>query len=109
MYWVTVFNELAANKGVNMKQVAEEAGIKYPTLHKNVSLNTPIKIDMLAKLAEYFGVSVDYFVSPEAKLLNEPGGTYRRMNESERLEKLEKDFVKLEKRLSEIEKNISTG
>ena len=56
------FDELLQKKGVNIAAVCRETGITPPTFtHWKQNRYTP-KLDKLKKIADYFGVSISYFI-----------------------------------------------
>lgn len=60
------FEKLMREKGLTANRVAKEAGIHAPTLtYWKQGKYTP-SLKTLQKLAKYFGVSVDYFLSDAA-------------------------------------------
>lgn len=54
--------ELRDKKGVRDADVSRATGIPQSTLSEWKSKSNP-KIDKLAKIADFFGVTVDYFIS----------------------------------------------
>ena len=56
------FERLLAERGVTAYQVAKETGISTATLTQwKQGLYTP-KVDKIMKIADYFGVPLEYFV-----------------------------------------------
>ena len=68
------YAELRDKKGVTDYKVAQECGIGRATLSEWKSGNYTPKIDKLRKIAEYFGVSVDYLMT--GKDLSEDSNYY---------------------------------
>lgn len=70
-------NKLLKDRGITKKELSEKTSIPYQTLtslfyrqSKNMSLTT------IKKIAEYFGVSVDYLVMGETYLVKEKAEAY---------------------------------
>ena len=60
------FEKLMLEKGLSANRIAKEAGINAPSLtYWKQGKYTP-SLKTLQKLAEYFGVSVDYFLNEVA-------------------------------------------
>lgn len=57
--------EAAKNNGVSVKQMLNDTGLGVNTL-QHMKTSVP-KIDTLAKIADYLGVSVDYLLGRETK------------------------------------------
>ena len=60
----TVYNkikELAEKKGVTMAEVLRATGLPESTLYSMNYRNGGMSIKNLTKIADYFGVSLDYF------------------------------------------------
>lgn len=58
-----IFRKLLDEKGITSYQVSKDTGISQTTLSDwKLGKSTP-KADKLKKLADYFGVSVDIFIS----------------------------------------------
>lgn len=56
------FKQLLDERGVTAYQVAKETGISTATLTQwKQGLYTP-KVDKIMKIADYFGVTLEYFV-----------------------------------------------
>lgn len=56
------YEKLRAKKGVTDYQVCKETGIAPSSMSDWRSGRYELKIDKLKKLADYFGVSIEYFV-----------------------------------------------
>lgn len=56
------YEELRAKKGVSDYQVCKDTGIAPASMSDWRAGKYEFKIDKLLKLAEYFGVSIEYFV-----------------------------------------------
>lgn len=56
------YSKLLDNKKVTSHKVSKETGIPYSCLSDWKAGRSKPKTDKLKKLAEYFGVTVDYFV-----------------------------------------------
>ena len=57
------YKKLRDEKGVTDYRVAQETGIVKSTFSDWASGRSAPKIDKLQKIAEYFGVSIEYFLS----------------------------------------------
>ena len=57
------FRELLELKGVTAYRVAKETGISSVVFTEWKKGKSKPKVDKLKKIAEYFGVSVDHFLS----------------------------------------------
>lgn len=64
MYYAK-FQELCELKGVRPASVSRATGISTATMTSWKQGKYTPKTDKLQKIAEYFGVSVDYFTAPE--------------------------------------------
>lgn len=63
----SIFEQLLQLKGVSAYKVAKETGISQQTLSKwKKGISTP-KIDKLQKIANYFGVSVEYLAGKDTE------------------------------------------
>lgn len=60
-YQFTRFDELCHFRGVTVAEVSRATGIAQPTL-SNWRRRNSVSADTVRKLADYFGVSPDYFV-----------------------------------------------
>lgn len=60
-----IFDKLRKNKGVSVYRVAKETGISQSTFTAWKSGEYVPKHEKLVKLADYFGVSVDYLLTGE--------------------------------------------
>lgn len=58
-----VFDELRKKKGVNVSTVSREAGVPLSTLTDWKAGRYTPKLDKMQKIADYFGVTVDYLTS----------------------------------------------
>lgn len=56
------FEKLLNDKGVSAYQVSKDTGIATATLSEWKNGTYTPKADKLMKLAEYFGVSIEYFL-----------------------------------------------
>ncbi len=56
------FENLCKKKGVTPYRVSADTGVSTATLSNWKSGNYSPKTDKLKKIADYFGVSVDYFL-----------------------------------------------
>lgn len=56
------YESLCESMGVSSYQVAKETGIAQSTLSDWKSGRSNPKLDKLKKLADYFGVSIEYFI-----------------------------------------------
>lgn len=59
---------LREEKGVTDYRVAQDTGITKSTFTDWKNGRSEPKIDKLKKLADYFGVSIDYFLEPDKVL-----------------------------------------
>ena len=63
----SIFEQLLKQKGVTVYRVSKETGISQTTfIEWRQGKYTP-KLDKLQKIADYFGVSVDYLLGNEPK------------------------------------------
>lgn len=62
------FLELLERDGKSVYRVSEDTGIAQSTLSDWKNGRSVPKIDKLKKLADYFGVSVDYFLAENEQL-----------------------------------------
>lgn len=58
-----IFLQLMTEKGVRPKDVARATGVAYTSLTDWKAGRSRPKVDKLQKLADYFGVSVDYLLT----------------------------------------------
>ena len=66
-----IFERLLQLKGVTAYKVSKETGISQQTFSKwKNKVSTP-KIDKLQKIADYFGVSIDYLMGNDTTTTNE--------------------------------------
>ena len=66
-----IFEQLLQMKGVSTYRVAKETGINQQTFSKwKNGISTP-KTDKLQKIADYFGVSIDYLSGNDTKTTDE--------------------------------------
>lgn len=63
------FERLAKNKGVTPYKISKDTGVPQPTLSDWKNGKSTPKADKLMKLAEYFGVSVDYLMGTEKPII----------------------------------------
>lgn len=54
-------NDLREDHDLSRKRLAREVGISYALLVRVIRDESDIKASMLHDIAEYFGVSMDYF------------------------------------------------
>ena len=62
-----IFDELIKQKGLSAYKVAKDTGISQTTLSDWKRGRSIPKTDKLQKIADYFGVSVDYLLGNEQK------------------------------------------
>ena len=68
-----IFLTLMQKKGVRPKDVARETGIAYTSLTDWKAGRSKPKIDKLQKIADYFGVSVNYLMTGQTEtVLDDP-------------------------------------
>ena len=60
-----IFERLCAERGVTAYRVCKETGLKTGSISNWKSGKYQLKQDKLQKIAEYFGVSVDYLMGNE--------------------------------------------
>lgn len=60
------FEELLINQQLSAYRVSKETGIPQSTLSEWKSGRSTPKTDKLKKLADYFGVSIEYFLDEDA-------------------------------------------
>ena len=60
------FDELLINQQLSAYRVSKETGIPQSTLSEWKSGRSTPKTDKLKKLADYFGVSIEYFLDEDA-------------------------------------------
>lgn len=80
----SVFVNLMRDKGVNAATVARETGISPTTLSEWKNGRSTPKQDKLQKIADYFGISLDYLVTglePEQK--EKPSALSEELNKNE--------------------------
>lgn len=61
------FYELLTQRNVTSYEVAKQTGIALSTFSAWKNNEYTPKIDKLAKIADYFGVPIDYFILTEGK------------------------------------------
>ena len=66
MYDYEIFADLLAAKGLTAYQVYKATGVAQSTLSDWKNGKSRPKADKLAKIAEYFGVTVEYLMTGEA-------------------------------------------
>jgi len=62
------FAELLAEKGITAYRVAKDTGLSSTLFSEWKSGKSNPKADKLLKLAKYFGVTIEYFLSSEGKV-----------------------------------------
>lgn len=60
MPFMKTLKELIKKRGVSVSAVARATGVPVTTIHNWLSGQPPRKIDQVKRVAEYFGVCVDY-------------------------------------------------
>lgn len=60
-----IFDKLMAQRGVTRYRVAKDTGVAEATLADWMKGRSTPKIDKLQKIADYFGVSIDYLTGKE--------------------------------------------
>lgn len=74
-----MFQKLLDERGATAYQVSKATGISTGSLTDWKKGRSSPKIENLQKIADYFGVTIDYFYGKvEQKKENPPGGEYRR-------------------------------
>ena len=64
--FLDILNELMKTNGYNKNSLAKESGIPYTTIVGFYSKGTDnVKLSTLRKLADFFGVSLDYLINGE--------------------------------------------
>lgn len=66
-----IFVKLLQNHGITSYKVAKETGISQTTFSNWKSGRSTPKADALQKIADYFGVTVDYLMNGEEKVRGE--------------------------------------
>lgn len=93
-----IFEHLLQIKGVSTYKVAKETGIPQQTFSKwKKGISTP-KADKLQKIADYFGVTIDYLLGNTDDINQKPGQdnikfddfSYAMYNESKELSEADK-------------------
>lgn len=69
-----MFEKLLEERGVTAYRVAKETGISTATLSDWKSGRSTPKTDKMQKIADYFGVSIDYLLGTEKKEPTEKSG-----------------------------------
>ena len=59
--------QLMAETGVTQQQVADALGITAPAMNHYINGRREPSIEMLCKLADFFGVTVDYLIGRDVK------------------------------------------
>ena len=62
------FAELLAERGITAYRVAKDTGLSSTLFSEWKSGKSNPKSDKLLKLAEYFGVTIEYFLKDESKV-----------------------------------------
>ena len=70
----SIFAELAQKHGVTAYQISKATGISQQMFSSWKSGRTTPKQDSLKKIADYFGVTVDYLITGEEKEKTPPVG-----------------------------------
>lgn len=63
--FLSVFNDLLAERGLNRKQFADQSGIPYPTVIGWTNLKRLPDYDALLHTADFFSCSLDYLTGRE--------------------------------------------
>lgn len=58
----TKFEDLLHKRGIKSYQVSKETGVSQVTLSQWKNGRSTPKVDKLKKIADYFGVTIDYFL-----------------------------------------------
>lgn len=77
----TVFAKLLETKNITPYRVYKETGVPQSSLSEWKRGNSMPKIDKLIKIAEYFGVSVDYLLTGEESPKTEKAPTLNKKDE----------------------------
>jgi len=62
-----IYERLLQERGVNSAQVSKATGISQSTLSEWKKNNSKLRIDKLQKIADFFGVTVDYLMTGGAE------------------------------------------
>lgn len=74
-----IFRKLLEEKGVTVYRVAKETGISSATFTEWKNGSYTPKQDKLQKIADYFGVTLDYLVGNETETKNSESDTERKI------------------------------
>lgn len=97
-----ILRELRENKGLTLEQVAEALGLRNQYISNYELGKRRPDYDTLAKLADFYGVTVDYLLGREQKKAPTPEGerditfddfTYAMQNESKDLTDMDKQIL----------------
>ena len=69
-----IFYDLCKKKGISCKKAAEDIGLSNSITTKWKKTGATPGGDTLQRIAEYFGVSIDYLLGKEAKSTPATGG-----------------------------------
>lgn len=85
----SIFEKLLNEKGVTAYQVSKSTGISTGSLSDWKNGRSNPKIDKMQKIAEYFGVSVDYLLTGEEPPKTEKAPTLNKKDERDIARQLE--------------------
>lgn len=71
-----VFEQLLKERGISSYQVSKATGIRPSSLTDWKKGRYELKLDKLQKIADYFGVTVDYLMCKESHTSEEPVQTF---------------------------------
>ena len=67
------FRELVDEKGISLKECANDMGISYNTLNEVYYCGKNVRMRILIRIAKYFNVSTDYLIGlSDTKTRKEP-------------------------------------
>lgn len=95
-----IFEELVKKHGITNYQVSKDVKIPYSVLSDWKSGRSTPKIDKLNKIADYFGVTLDYLFGKETKKEVEPSiekiATQKRQSNNDKLQLLYEEIEKID-------------
>ncbi len=101
--------ELRDIKGMTRKDLAKKLGVTYDALSKYETDERQVDHELLIKMADFFGVTIDYLLERQTEIVAEEGLFYGLTNEERERLREQAEFYRYRKKLPEDRRDGSSG
>lgn len=101
--------ELRDIKGMTRKDLAKKLGVTYDALSKYETDERQVDHELLIKMADFFGVTIDYLLERQTEIVAEEGLFYGLTNEERERLREQAEFYRCRKKLPEDRRDGLSG